>query len=74
VRRARVGKRVFGTEVGVGMDWGHLNKRRLRARREKVSRAVAFLKEVQDLRARVKAARKAAQEKKAGSSTAAATA
>jgi hypothetical protein len=29
---------VFGAEVGVGEDWSHLNKRRGRVRKEKVSR------------------------------------
>ena len=40
----RPGKQVVGTEVGVGADTSHLNKRRRRARVGKVSRAVLQLK------------------------------
>ncbi|KAI0711570.1 hypothetical protein C8Q76DRAFT_737144 [Earliella scabrosa] len=43
-------KRRFGTEVGVGEDWSHLNKRRQRAREEKVARDVAWLKELEAAR------------------------
>ncbi|KAI8969443.1 hypothetical protein BD414DRAFT_525844 [Trametes punicea] len=39
-------KEVFGKEVGVGADWSHLNKRRQRAREEKVKRDVEWLKEL----------------------------
>ncbi|KAN0105167.1 hypothetical protein V8E52_011282 [Russula decolorans] len=42
---------VFGTEVGVGEDWGHLNKRRRRAREGKVARDVKWLEKVQRARA-----------------------
>lgn len=42
--------KVFGTEVGVGEDWSHLNKRRRRAREGKVERDVAWLKDLQVLR------------------------
>ncbi|RPD65243.1 hypothetical protein L226DRAFT_480194 [Lentinus tigrinus ALCF2SS1-7] len=41
-----VEKKPFGTEVGVGENWAHLNKRRQRAREEKVSRDVDWLKEL----------------------------
>ena len=41
---------VVGTEVGVGEDWGHLNKRRRRAREEKVVRDVKWLGKVQRAR------------------------
>ena len=41
---------VFGTEVGVGEDWGHLNKRRRRAREGKVARDVKWLEKVQHAR------------------------
>ena len=34
---------VFGAEVGVGEDWGHLNKRRRRTREEKVQRDVKWV-------------------------------
>ncbi|KAF8157035.1 hypothetical protein B0H34DRAFT_711749 [Crassisporium funariophilum] len=37
-------KVVVGTEVGVGVDFSHLNKRRRRARVEKVSNAVTRMK------------------------------
>jgi len=39
-------KLVFGAEVGVGEDWSHLNKRRRRAREEKVARDVTWLKDL----------------------------
>jgi hypothetical protein len=42
---------VFGEEVGVGEDWSHLNKRRQRARDEKIARDVAWLREVESVRA-----------------------
>ena len=41
----------FGAEVGVGEDWSHLNKRRQRAREEKVARDVKWMKKVQRARA-----------------------
>ena len=41
----------FGAEVGVGEDWSHLNKRRQRAREEKVARDVKWMKKVQKARA-----------------------
>jgi len=41
---------VFGTEVGVGEDWSHLNKRRQRAREEKVMRDVKWMKKLQSAR------------------------
>jgi hypothetical protein len=40
----------FGAEVGVGEDWGHLNKRRRRAREEKVQRDVKWMRKVQRVR------------------------
>ncbi|KAF8636048.1 hypothetical protein AX17_003843 [Amanita inopinata Kibby_2008] len=36
---------VFGAQVGVGEDWSHLNRRRQRARVEKVARDVLMMKE-----------------------------
>lgn len=39
-------KKIFGEDVGVGEDWSHLNKRRRRARAEKVWRDVATMKVV----------------------------
>jgi len=41
---------VFGAEVGVGEDWSHLNKRRRRARGEKVSRDVEWVRRLQTAR------------------------
>jgi hypothetical protein len=41
---------VFGTEVGVGEDWSHLNKRRQRARGEKVTRDVKWMKKLESAR------------------------
>jgi hypothetical protein len=41
---------VFGAEVGVGEDWGHLNKRRRRARKERVERDVKWVKKLQRAR------------------------
>lgn len=41
---------VFGVEVGVGEDRSHLNKRRQRAREEKVARDVTWLKDLANLR------------------------
>ncbi|KAH9026293.1 hypothetical protein EDB83DRAFT_2425715 [Lactarius deliciosus] len=43
-------KVVFGAEVGVGEDWGHLNKRRRRVREEKVARDVKWMGKVQRAR------------------------
>ena len=43
-------KPVFGAEVGVGGDWSHLNKRRQRAREEKVARDVTWLKDLEKIR------------------------
>jgi len=43
-------KPVFGVEVGVGEDWSHLNKRRQRAREEKVARDVTWLKDLGKIR------------------------
>lgn len=40
-------KKVFGAEVGVGEDWSHLNKRRRRARPEKVMRDVSWMRTLQ---------------------------
>ncbi|GLB39197.1 hypothetical protein LshimejAT787_0603590 [Lyophyllum shimeji] len=37
-------KEVYGADVGVGEDWGHLNRRRQRARREKVRADVHAMK------------------------------
>jgi hypothetical protein len=42
---------VFGAEVGVGEDWSHLNKRRRRAREEKVARDVQWIEKLQRARA-----------------------
>lgn len=44
-------EKVWGAEVGVGKDWSHLNKRRQRAREEKVARDVKWSKKVQRARA-----------------------
>ena len=41
----------FGAEVGVGEDWGHLNRRRRRARVEKVERDVRWMRKLQSARA-----------------------
>lgn len=41
---------VFGTEVGVGEDWSHLNKRRRRAREGKVSRDVRWIRRLERAR------------------------
>jgi hypothetical protein len=49
----------FGADVGVGEDWGHLNKRRQRARVGKVRRNVQFMKEVQRVKAEARKAAKA---------------
>ncbi|KAI0337643.1 hypothetical protein BDW22DRAFT_1433176 [Trametopsis cervina] len=46
----RAPRAVFGEIVGVGEDWSHLNKRRQRARTEKVSRDVEWLREVETAR------------------------
>ncbi|KAI0674118.1 hypothetical protein C8Q78DRAFT_1151044 [Trametes maxima] len=43
-------KKVFGEEVGVGADWSHLNKRRQRARDEKVRKDVRWLRELETAR------------------------
>ena len=43
-------KPVFGVEVGVGEDWSHLNKRRQRARGEKVARDVTWLRDLEKIR------------------------
>ena len=43
-------KKPYGAEVGVGEDWGHLNKRRQRAREEKVARDVEWLRELERAR------------------------
>ncbi|KAI0769743.1 hypothetical protein BD413DRAFT_477129 [Trametes elegans] len=42
--------RPFGAEVGVGADWGHLNRRRRRAREGKVDRDVEWMKELSKAR------------------------
>lgn len=41
---------VFGKEVGVGEDWGHLNRRRRRAREESVARDVRWLRELEKVK------------------------
>jgi len=43
---------VLGAEVGVGEDWGHLNKRRRRAREEKVKKDVKWMNKVSKARKR----------------------
>jgi hypothetical protein len=43
-------KVAFGTEVGVGGDWSHLNRRRRRVREEKVARDVNWMRKVQKAR------------------------
>lgn len=57
---------VYGSEVGIGEDWSHLNRRRLRARPGKIRRAL-FAKKAHDTilaeRARVAAAKIAEKEK-----------
>jgi hypothetical protein len=42
---------VFGAKVGVGEDWSHLNKRRRRAREEKVARDVKWIEKLESARA-----------------------
>lgn len=37
-------KQLYGTEVGAGADWSHLNKRRRRAREEKVARDIGWMR------------------------------
>jgi hypothetical protein len=44
------GAAAFGAEVGVGEDWGHLNKRRRRAREEKVKRDVKWMAKLRRVR------------------------
>lgn len=46
----KIAKPPFGTEVGVGEDWSHLNKRRQRAREEKVARDVTWLRDLASIR------------------------
>lgn len=46
----KVIKERFGIEVGVGEDWSHLSKRRMRARFGKVRRDVGTMKLVNKLR------------------------
>jgi len=41
---------VFGTEVGVGEDWLHLNKRRRRVREDKVQSDVKWLQQIEAAR------------------------
>jgi len=41
---------VFGAEVGVGEDWGHLNRRRRRTREEKVQRDVKWIQKLEKVR------------------------
>lgn len=55
-------KPVSGTEVGVGEDWSHLNKRRQRAREEKVARDVTWLRDLADIRRERAALEKAGKE------------
>lgn len=43
----------FGAEVGVGEDWGHLNKRRQRTREEQVERDVKWVTKLRRVRGRV---------------------
>lgn len=50
---------LFGAEVGNGEDWGHLNKRRQRARVGKVRRDMQFMKELQRVKAEARKALKA---------------
>ena len=54
-------KPLFGAEVGVGEDWSHLNKRRQRAREEKVARDVTWLKDIRKIRREQAALEKAAE-------------
>lgn len=42
----------FGKAVGVGEDWGHLNRRRRRAREEKVANDVKWLHALERARAK----------------------
>ena len=57
-------KVVFGAEVGVGEDWSHLNKRRQRAREEKVGRDVSWLKDLVTIRQEQTALQNAAEKEK----------
>jgi hypothetical protein len=43
-------EKVFGAEVGVGVDWSHLNKRRRHARGGKVERDVNWVKKLDGAR------------------------
>lgn len=45
--RPKPKKEVVGTEVGVGLDYGHLNKRRQNARVGKITRDVEAMKSFQ---------------------------
>jgi hypothetical protein len=58
---AKKEKPVFGTEVGVGEDWSHLNKRRQRAREGKVARDVTWLKDLINIREEQTALQNAAE-------------
>lgn len=57
----KVAKPVFGAEVGVGEDWSHLNKRRQRAREEKVARDVTWLRDLVTIRREREALEKAVE-------------
>ncbi len=48
-------KKTFGAEVGVGEDWSHLNKRRQRARQERVGRDVQWMRELKKAQSETKA-------------------
>ena len=45
-------KAVYGTEVGVGEDFSHLNKRRQRSREASIQRDVEWAREVDQARRR----------------------
>ena len=42
---------LFGKAVGAGEDWGHLNRRRQRAREEKMAQDVKWLQALERARA-----------------------
>lgn len=42
--------KLYGSEVGLGADWSHLNKRRQRGRQEKVREDMKWLKQLRQAR------------------------
>ncbi|GJE86702.1 hypothetical protein PsYK624_027830 [Phanerochaete sordida] len=50
VPKPKAAVEVFGKDVGVGEDWGHLNRRRRRAREASVERDVQWLRELEKVK------------------------